>query len=330
MKQKDERIEYIDFFRAIGIIFMVMGHVDFGNRWSDFIHAFHMPMFFFISGYFFKSYEESRITFLVFLIKKIKTLLVPYVFFGVGHYIILCIIGEKSVKPLINLFFINTDGLPIAGALWFLTALFFAEMVIYIIDRFIRNKIIQICIVILVALIGNVATQVFSFRLPFALDAAFVGSGFMYVGFLLKNCKIREYILKLSFNKIIAPLLLNILLIFINGHINMREGVYSFIPLFWINSIVFIIIGLNISRMLMNIRVIDKYKKIIIDIGKNSIVYLCLNQITILCITKILLKFIEIDIFLSKILILLLSMVGLMIITKIITNTKFRIIIGRF
>lgn len=47
-----ERIENYDTFRGIGINLMVMGHVYFGNAFDHFIHGFHMPMFFYISGYF--------------------------------------------------------------------------------------------------------------------------------------------------------------------------------------------------------------------------------------------------------------------------------------
>ena len=49
-----ERLDYIDIFRALGIILMVMGHIGFGSKFDKFIHAFHMPMFFWISGFFHK------------------------------------------------------------------------------------------------------------------------------------------------------------------------------------------------------------------------------------------------------------------------------------
>lgn len=49
-----ERLDYIDIFRALGIILMVMGHIGFGSKFDKFIHAFHMPMFFWISGFFIK------------------------------------------------------------------------------------------------------------------------------------------------------------------------------------------------------------------------------------------------------------------------------------
>mgnify|MGYP007030225338 CR=1 FL=1 len=34
---------------------MIMGHVGFGGHFDKWIHAFHMPMFFFVSGMFFRS-----------------------------------------------------------------------------------------------------------------------------------------------------------------------------------------------------------------------------------------------------------------------------------
>ena len=51
---RKSRMDYIDIYRAFGIILMVMGHIGFGGKFDKFIHAFHMPMFFFISGFFYK------------------------------------------------------------------------------------------------------------------------------------------------------------------------------------------------------------------------------------------------------------------------------------
>lgn len=52
------RVEYVDLFRGIGIIIMIMGHIGFGRLFDHYIHAFHMPMFFFASGYFFKKSSQ--------------------------------------------------------------------------------------------------------------------------------------------------------------------------------------------------------------------------------------------------------------------------------
>lgn len=50
----EQRLDYVDAFRGLGIIAMVMGHIGFGEIFDHFIHAFHMPMFFFISGFFYR------------------------------------------------------------------------------------------------------------------------------------------------------------------------------------------------------------------------------------------------------------------------------------
>ena len=46
-----KRIEYIDVYRGLGIILMIMGHIYFGKLFDIFIHAFHIPMFFIIDYY---------------------------------------------------------------------------------------------------------------------------------------------------------------------------------------------------------------------------------------------------------------------------------------
>lgn len=73
LRNSVNRIDYIDIFRAFGIILMVMGHLNFGGNFDHFIHAFHMPMFFFVSGFL---YKNNNITFGKFLCKKAKSLLI--------------------------------------------------------------------------------------------------------------------------------------------------------------------------------------------------------------------------------------------------------------
>lgn len=74
-----KRIEYIDIARGIGILLVVLGHNDFALV-SPFaykvIYSFHMPLFFFLSGYFI----NAAIGFWKFFIKRFNTLLKPYLF----------------------------------------------------------------------------------------------------------------------------------------------------------------------------------------------------------------------------------------------------------
>ena len=49
-----KRLDYVDTLKGIGILLMLMGHVPFGANFDYYIHAFHMPLFFFISGFLIK------------------------------------------------------------------------------------------------------------------------------------------------------------------------------------------------------------------------------------------------------------------------------------
>ena len=73
-----KRIEFIDIAKGIGILLVVMGHNDFAlvsPFLYKFIYAFHMPLFFFVSGMFFK----SEVPFLKLLRRRFDTLLKPYI-----------------------------------------------------------------------------------------------------------------------------------------------------------------------------------------------------------------------------------------------------------
>lgn len=50
-----ERVNYIDYLRAIGIVLMVLGHIPLSDAFVHYVHGFHMPPFFVISGYCYKA-----------------------------------------------------------------------------------------------------------------------------------------------------------------------------------------------------------------------------------------------------------------------------------
>lgn len=58
--EKTSRVEYIDILKGIGIILMIMGHIGFSGIFDFYIHAFNMPLFFFVSGYLYKTKTEKK------------------------------------------------------------------------------------------------------------------------------------------------------------------------------------------------------------------------------------------------------------------------------
>lgn len=338
MPQEEQyaRIDYIDVFRSFGILLMVMGHIGYGDAFDFFIHAFHMPMFFWISGYLYKHRSKEEVSLARFVLKKAKSLLLPYCVFGLAHYL-LYVVGKMimhddiDISPLFHLFSVNTIGLPICGAIWFLTALFFTDVMFFVIDRYVENQNLKAVIVGMIAIAGNVAKIVLPFTLPFALGVSFVGLGLYYLGYLFKKNRKNKYIgllLNLPWLPNILLGFLTAILIFTNGYINMRSGTYSVIPLFWLNALLSIIVGINFARWIYSSIENNLIGKWLRGIGRDSIVYVCLNQVVILILTQCL-NAMSLPVILSKILILILTLLILLISSKIITCTKLRVLIGK-
>jgi len=49
-----DRITWLDKCKLIGIWLVIIGHLNISKDYQDFIYAFHMLLFFFISGYLYK------------------------------------------------------------------------------------------------------------------------------------------------------------------------------------------------------------------------------------------------------------------------------------
>ena len=339
---KQTRVEYIDLFRAFGIILMVMGHIKYGSAFDKWIHAFHMPMFFFVSGWFYKSNDlipTGKI-----LLRKAKSLLLPYLYFEIiVWFLCMIIIPEyRSVTALYYMFFENTYAIPIEinngivspipGAMWFLTALFFCEIFYIMLDKTLGCTWKQHMSIIILVIFGMIAPKFLPFRLPWALDAAFVGIGFFHVARIVKGTKAERLLdLKLWQSLVLGVVISISIMIFPN--INMRTGSYGWYLPFWINALGSIVVGWNlvkcIEQGLQHSVLLKKISQWLKGIGKNSIAYLCLNQIVILSL-MILMNMIGITGLLSKILILILTMAMLFGLEKLICNTRLKVLIGRF
>ncbi len=82
---QNKRADYLDIVKAFGIIAVVYGHAM--GPFSSFVFLYHLALFFFVSGYFYKdSYTDQP---LLLIKKRIRTLYVPFIayglFFGILH-----------------------------------------------------------------------------------------------------------------------------------------------------------------------------------------------------------------------------------------------------
>ena len=273
--------------------------------------------------------------------KKVKTLLLPYISLGLLQYPVWLIANKKAtnkIEPLMNLFTFNTNEvMPMAGALWFLTCLFFAELIYIIIDKYATTFKRKGLVIACIALFGNLFTTLFGVRLPLAIDTSFVATGFIFLGNVARinssNNKIKQLFHMRPF-PLVLLIVLNTFFCFLNGGINMRTGHYSIIPLFWLNALTAIIVYWNLSIFLCNIMANNNiiwFKREIIDIGKNSIIYLCLNQTVIWGVSTLLRKLglLPASWGFKCLIVMLISLVILKFAERIIIHSQLRVLFGK-
>ena len=68
--------------KGIAIISVVLGHCTTNSRIEAFVNQYHLAVFFFVAGFFFK--EKYVVTPMDFIWKKVKRLYVPFVVAGIG------------------------------------------------------------------------------------------------------------------------------------------------------------------------------------------------------------------------------------------------------
>lgn len=184
-----QRERWIDVYRGIGIMLVVWGHV-YGGYSFDLIFLFHMPLFFFISGYLFRPVAAP----VVFCRRKAAQLLIPYAMF-------LLLIG---IPLALHLWFTRHDGaalLSFAGdlllggsrlsawlaAFWFITS-FYAALAIeaFLVGWYSRRVLLWLHAAMLALAYAN-AFYAPALKVPFAANVALAAAPFVYAGTLFRQ-----------------------------------------------------------------------------------------------------------------------------------------------
>lgn len=132
--------------QAIAIILVVIGHGKGGalTPFSDWfpIYSYHMPLFVFISGYFYKQGSEQHI--LQFLMKKAKSLLLPYFIWNFVYGLVILLFHklewiQYGQEPnLYNIFvepWLLGQQFSFNCAAWFVLTLFLVQTVYILLQR---------------------------------------------------------------------------------------------------------------------------------------------------------------------------------------------------
>lgn len=138
---QSQRIEWLDVAKGIAILLMVAGHTTIPKPVSNFIWAFHMPLFFIASGWCTRWGGQ----FGEFLVKKTKTLLMPFAIYTAIVLPLNCLIDVTSF----NEWLIKGWG---GVALWFIPVLFLALILAKVIMTMSRKVYRSIALAVVLAL----------------------------------------------------------------------------------------------------------------------------------------------------------------------------------
>lgn len=219
-----ERKNQYDIMKGIGIILVIMCHAGLGGFAKEFIYTFHMPLFFFVSGCFFRNIELGK-----FLMKNFKQLLIPYLFF------VICMIVVKQIRSadffssisntFLNLDITNESDPFLYESIWFLVALFEVRIVYWIINNvFGKHCIVNLFVSFILFLSGNVL-HYFNIDIPLFLDTTLSVVIFYSAGDLFRNKGFDEYIIP----KWIIPIIIFVcfaLCYFIKPAVEIKLNIY--------------------------------------------------------------------------------------------------------
>ncbi|HFV8954719.1 TPA: acyltransferase family protein, partial [Escherichia coli] len=185
------RIYWVDALRFIAMFLVYIGHLGpSAGRIYSFVYLFHVPLFFFISGMFYRNTGTLCDT----VRNGFAKLIVPYFTYSLLSLIVYILFLQKDssqVYPLIiQMLEAKRNFIDYAPQLWFLPCLFIVMLAFKFIHMISNSKliIVAICSASMVASIYIPRNPVsISPQLPYALDSAGYYVFWYCVGYLLKD-----------------------------------------------------------------------------------------------------------------------------------------------
>lgn len=274
MEQSIKRLNFIDIAKGIGIILVVLGHClayECHNKLFMMIYSFHMPLFFFLSGFLFKSKDYAA-----YLSGKVKTLLFPMIFFqalNVISYGILFILGLETFHDTIAF-----------GGFWFLGTLLYVSCLYYMLSEKIfsnskRRGIIILTNALIAMVFGLIYAKNVSDQPNQLIATSFVAFSFYALGHVcntnqsLQNLALRDSKLMRVFatiGSIALFVLLAYLTSFTSRNVDMNTSRYGNSLFFILNALVGISAAFLASVAISKNRILEFF-------GKNSLMIFLLH-----------------------------------------------------
>lgn len=275
LEQQQTRIEYIDIAKAIAIFCVLMGHtVDSNTLTKTVLYAFHMPVFFVLSGmvanipprYTLANYKKN-------IKKRVFTMMVPYILWG-------CIYAAFSFKNLMLIAWGTRETLIRANSLtslWFLPVLFLAYMILEVVFLLCNKKYYRWKIGlagVTCFLIGTFLPHWDKYGDFWGSDIAFVAVSFMMLGYGVRPLFDRLQRTHIGIINLVAVFGIILFLIGVRfnttsvGYVLMANAIYGNPLLFVVGAIGGSLVVIALAAVISRIRI---GKRAVIYIGQNTL-----------------------------------------------------------
>ncbi len=182
--KEKERLAWPDLARGFAVFLVALGHSPLtGDALKYWIYTFHMPLFFFISGYFAVRKEDSVLK----MIQKKARALLPIYFIGsFGGFLLESVLaGRIRWDSLLGIFLCQFGKYD--GYLWFFPAVFGFQCLLILAWKRLRNSLHVLGLCCIAAVCTLFFRNLVEIRFPWHMDTAFLLAP--YAGLGLIFCK---------------------------------------------------------------------------------------------------------------------------------------------
>ncbi|OXN01184.1 acyltransferase family protein [Bifidobacterium vansinderenii] len=237
-----KRVEYMDAAKGIGILAVVIAHIDIDmlhgkNLFDIALYTFHLPLFFLISGYFF----SCRGDFKSFALKKSRAYLIPYAFAAVVITVFelfaQCVISHRPILEVGSYLLGGFIMQRRFTTLWFLAALFVSELVFWALIRLLGDnarRLLAACAALgTLGILYNEFVRVF---LPWNLDVVPVILLYLAIGYTCRKRNVMTMLIEHRGRNMIVAVAASVACSLINYRLcgepyEMFAGQYGVFPL---------------------------------------------------------------------------------------------------
>ena len=186
-----DRISWIDVCRGIGIILVIYGHGLSAHAFRYVMYAFHMPLFFFLSGIVF--HHRQHQAFWPYVKKSFRGILIPYLGFAILSFLLWLpdalphLPLHTIVIQFLSTFYGNSNNgyLAFNNILWFLPCLFVVRIAFMLITQRTTTTQSLAFILAITSLLGYAFSLALpTLKLPFGTETAITGLVFYGMGYL--------------------------------------------------------------------------------------------------------------------------------------------------